>query len=294
VNAVLLSCSDLRIDVDGVALIDGLSCTAGQERVALLGAWEPLFRYLTGQAELARGSCELVGLDARHAVQSGQVGLVCHDPPLPPLWSVAEYVQKSAELAGLGVGRAREATRTSLAELGVAALATRRASSLSAPERRVVQIAQALVTDPSALLLEQPLGELDEAGQELVAVFLQRAAAKRGLLCSFRAAPTAGAERSLLDSSESVLWLQDGRLLASGPPATVLAGSTTYRVLALCHVARLCRELEQRGCRVHSLGQADDDAGSRLLVVLPDGASADSILDAALSAEAAIVELVPA
>jgi ABC-type Na+ transport system ATPase subunit NatA len=296
VTTALLCCVDLRIDADGATLIDRLTCSAAPDRVGLIGAWEPFFRYLTGRAELAAGSCELLGMDARHAVQSGVAGVASHDPPLPGAWSVAEYVQRSAELAGLSVADARQAARTCLTQLGLERLLPRRLASLTAVERRALGIAQASVTAPAALVLEAPLADLEEPGQAFVTHVIQRAAADRRLLCSARATPAAGTERGLIDTFDQVLLLEAGQLLAAGTPAELFSAGAVYRVGALSGAAALRGELERRGCRVFALaGAAASEADSaRLLVVLPDGATSDTILDGALATEAAIIELVPA
>jgi ABC-type multidrug transport system ATPase subunit len=292
VTTAAFSCSELRIDVDGAALIDGLSCHAAHDRVGLVGAWEPLFRYLTGRATLARGSCTLLGMDAREAVQSARVGVACCDVPLPPHWSAAEYLERGAELAGRGARQARAVTRGCLEQLGIAALAARRLSSLSLPERRAVSVAQAAVTGPEALLVEAPLAELDENAQAFVVAVLQRAAVDRRLVCSVRTAPAAGVERGLLDSMQTVLILESGRLLAEGPPAELLSAGAVYRVSALGDAARFTAELERRGCRIFAMADAPTP-NARLLVILPDGAAPNAILDAALDVDAAVIEMVP-
>ncbi len=66
----------------------------------------------------------------------------------------------------------RERARELLAELGIAALAELRPSSLSAGERQRVALARAIASEPRALLLDEPFAALDVGTRRQVRTFL--------------------------------------------------------------------------------------------------------------------------
>lgn len=101
-----------------------------------------------------------------------------------------------------------------LASLRVNRLAERTFGTLSEGERKRVQIARALMTDPEMLLLDEPASGLDIAGREVLVDTLSE-------ICTDEDSPaTILVTHQLEEIPEGIthaLLLKDGRIVAAGP-----------------------------------------------------------------------------
>ncbi len=101
-----------------------------------------------------------------------------------------------------------------LADLGVARLAGRTFGTLSEGERKRVQIARALMTDPELLLLDEPAAGLDLGGREDLVTTLSTLAhdpdAPATILVSHHV-------EEIPPGFTHVLMLRDGAVVAQGP-----------------------------------------------------------------------------
>ncbi len=110
------------------------------------------------------------------------------------------------------------AVRQVLQLLGMEALAGRYVSELSGGQRQMAFLAQALVSQPTVLLLDEPISALDICHQLEVLEVVRHMTRQHGLTTLIVLHDLNAAARFCDD----VALLQDGHLLASGAPAQVL------------------------------------------------------------------------
>lgn len=271
------------------ALLAGLSLRSNAARIGLIGDWSGLFQALTGQAEVSAGSARILGCELERALALGAVGFAPCDVPLPPSFTITEYLQHAARLGhGSRTQAVRDAQQVILA-FGLLDFAKRRLSELVTYQRRALGIAAAALSAPSVILLETPLCGLDAEAADYI-VRLCAVAAEHSRVIVSSAVPAAPSpDRSLLEGCEELFWLERGALFQSGSPAQVFAPSARYAVtVSGANLAAFRVTLEAAGCRVN-----EREGRGRYWVALPAQASSDLLLDAALAAELAVLELEP-
>lgn len=117
-----------------------------------------------------------------------------------------------------------------LAQFGVEHLAARRYGTLSEGERKRVQIARALMTDPEVLMLDEPAAGLDLGGREDLVRRLST-------LASDRAAPAlvlvTHHVEEIPPGITHALLLRRGEIVAAGPVESALTAETLSNTFGL-------------------------------------------------------------
>ncbi|HEY3500514.1 MAG TPA: hypothetical protein VGK73_37735 [Polyangiaceae bacterium] len=289
--------------LDGARIESGgarseLALSGGEQRLALLGNFRPLFRLLSGEARLVAGRVELDGVNAREAVRNGRAGLALLDPPVVPRWTVERCLFESARLAGFSGPDARRAAEASLAYFEIGGLRRARVDSLFLPVRRALVLAQATLTAPAVLCAEAPLSELDPEGQAYVAVALERAAYGRRLLASVATSLPQGLERAHVERADWVVVEQGGSIKTQGP--AFRPGPQRYFATVMRSGSGFLAALTERGFSARATPHAPDMPGLlaphgegslRVVVELPASATANDVVRAAHAAGAPLVEL---
>lgn len=141
-----------------------------------------LLRLLVGLDEPTSGSIEFIGQDGGHTAPNSRI--VFQEPRLLPWASVIDNV-----VVGLGEGvskrEARQRAEAALAEVQLAEKAGEWPSRLSGGQRQRAALARALVSQPSFLALDEPLGALDALTRITMQALIERVWSEQGFTSLF-------------------------------------------------------------------------------------------------------------
>jgi lipopolysaccharide export system ATP-binding protein len=125
--------------------------------------------------------------------------------------TVADNLMCILETMKLSRTQRKQKQEKLLSELGIARLADQKAYTLSGGERRRVEIARALVTDPGFLLLDEPFAGIDPiAVADIQGIIRDLAGRGLGVLITDHSA------RETLGITDRAYIMYDGRVLISG------------------------------------------------------------------------------
>jgi len=135
-----------------------------------------LVRQLVGVLRPDRGRVELLGHDITRdpALAPRLMAYLAQEEPALVELPVGLAVETTGRLRGLGRRQARAATAALLEELALTAIAARPMTSLSGGQRRLAQVATALIADRPLLVLDEPTTGLDPTARRDVWAALSR------------------------------------------------------------------------------------------------------------------------
>lgn len=175
------------------------------------------------------------------------VGMVFQSYALFPHMNVAENVAFGLRAGGVSGARARERTERALERVELAGYGLRRVQELSGGQQQRVALARALAPEPTLLLLDEPLSNLDAALRERTRTEL------RGLLKGLEttAVFVTHDQEEAFALSDRVAVLDAGRLCQVGAPESLYARPATPFVAAFLGRASFlpARVEERRGER---------------------------------------------
>jgi len=141
-----------------------------------------------------------------------RIGMVFQSYAIWPHMTVYQNVAFPLEVQRQENVRAR--TMAALETTGLAALADRYASRLSGGQQQRVAFARAIVSEPSVLLLDEPLSNLDAALREQMCAELRRLHERLRLTTLF----VTHDQGEALSMSDRIAVMRDGRFVEVGTP----------------------------------------------------------------------------
>ena len=283
-GAPIIATTDLRFAYGDIVAIDGVSLEIPPGRVGLVGAngagKTTLLKVLLGVLPAASGRAEVLGnqvATSQLEVRS-RVGWMPESACLPPDQTAADFLGYAAELGGLPVRAARQRASDVLGLVGLHEERFRYIGEFSTGMKQRTKLAQAIVHDPSLVLLDEPTAGLDPEGREEMLDLVTRLEGF-GINAMISSHVLTDIERTC----DWVIMLDGGRVLRSGPLTDL---STTDEV-----ELEVIGDLEAVAARARRLGATTEVVGTVLHVKAADGDAFQIARDALADGDASVRRL---
>ena len=181
-----------------------------------------LFALITRLYHAAEGGIAVFGRSFRDHPQAAlaRMGVVFQQPTLDLDLTVEQNLFYHAALHGMSRRAAAPRVTAELERVGLAERRRERVRLLSGGQRRRVELARALLHEPSLLLLDEPTSGLDLESRRFLLQHVRGLCAERGLAVLWA---THLIEEAGHDAE--VVVLHRGRVMAQGPASSVVAGA---------------------------------------------------------------------
>lgn len=200
------------------------------------------------------------------------LGMVFQNYSLFPHLSVGENIGFGLRMAGVAKGDIAARVETMLQTIRLPGVAARSIAQLSGGQQQRIALARALITNPSVLLLDEPLGALDKNLREGMQFELRQLQSELGITSVM----VTHDQDEALTMSDRVVVMDRGRILQIGSPREVYERPRTRFVADFLGTANIV------GCGVL-------ERHARAVTLQPVGASAS----AAVVVQAAHPDAVP-
>lgn len=226
IGITLLETRSLVKKYSGRTVVDGVSVTIDQRSiVGLLGrngaGKTTSFRMIMGMITPDRGQVLFEGRDitrmamykrARHGI-----GYLSQEPSIFQRLSVRDNLMAILETMSLSRAERDRRADMLIARFSLEEVAKSHGRFLSGGERRKLEIARAMVTDPSLILLDEPFSGVDPIAVEELQEEIRRLAASGVSILI-----TDHNVRRTLEVVDKAYIMDHGQVLAEGPPAAII------------------------------------------------------------------------
>jgi ABC-2 type transport system ATP-binding protein len=270
----LIDTAGLTKRFGAVTALDDLDVSVSPGVTGLVGAngagKSTLLKILLGLLPATTGGARVLDLDVATegpAIRE-RVGYMPEHDCLPPDVSATEFVVHMARMSGLPTTAARERAADTLRHVGLYEERYRPMGGYSTGMRQRVKLAQALVHDPSLVLLDEPTNGLDPAGRDDMLALIQRIDAEFGISVVVTSHLLGELERVCRE----IVVIDGGRLLRHSTTASVTAQTPVVTVEVDDDPAVLLARLRDAGLTVR-------DADRLLQVDVADETAYDLVRD---------------
>ena len=264
----LIQTEELSKRFGSVTAVDELTVVVSPGITGLVGAngagKSTLLKILLGLLPATQGRASVLDLDVATdgpAIRE-RVGYMPEHDCLPPDVSATEFVVHMARMSGLPTTAARERAADILRHVGLYEERYRPIGGYSTGMRQRVKLAQALVHDPSLVLLDEPTNGLDPSGRDDMLELIQRIDTEFGISVIVTSHLLGELERVCRE----IVVIDGGRLLRHSTTASVTAETLVVTVEVDGDHLALQQRLSDAGLTVHGDGRllrvdvADDKA----------------------------------
>ncbi len=138
------------------------------------------------------------------------IGFLPQYPRFFPWLSALEFTEMAAKLSGVDAKKARQQSERTLGFVGLHQVAHKKIGGFSGGMKQRLGLAQAIVHQPSLLLLDEPISSLDPTGRREVMELLKSLHGQTTILYSTHILNDAE------EMTDQLLFLQNGRLVEHG------------------------------------------------------------------------------
>ncbi|GAA5506818.1 LPS export ABC transporter ATP-binding protein [Novipirellula caenicola] len=222
----ILQAVDLQKTYGRRRVVDGVNLHVDKaEIVGLLGpngaGKSTSFRMICGMVQPDRGSVFLDGTDVTdwpmfRRARDGHMGYLPQEPSVFKKLSVEQNISALLELLGMDRAARKHRTQQLLEEFNITHIRKSRAAGLSGGERRRLEIARCLVSDPKIVMLDEPFAGIDPVTvQSIQSVIKQLRDSGISVLITDHAA------REILGTVDRCYVIYQGQVLIDGSPDEV-------------------------------------------------------------------------